>query len=248
VSPVGGPLGSRLEAAFGRAEPRHFEWQTAHPIVSRHERKLVRSAFLPLGTRILDAGCAEGATLFHLGDPVGATGLDLFEEKLAFARSRVKNAEFVQGSLYALPFADGAFDQVIVRDVVHHLDEPARAFAEIARVLAPGGRVDVLEPCRNNPLILIHGLVKPEERGELRSDVPFLERLLAQHFQVDGCQRYQPLPLHRLLYHPGLGKAALRPGSAASEVIGALERELERVVPRVCWAYVRVRALRRRLV
>lgn len=248
MSTGGGPLGARLRAAFGRAEPRHFEWQTAHPIVSRHERELVRSAFMPLGARILDAGCAEGATLFHLGDPAGAVGLDLFEEKLDFARAHLKNARFVKGSLYELPFADGAFDQVIVRDVIHHLDEPERGIAEIARVLAPGGRVDVLEPCRNNPLILLHGLLKPEERGELRSDAPFLRRLLTNHFEIDGCHRYQPLPLHRMLYHPGLGKAALRPGSAASEVLGAVERELERVVPRVCWAYVHVRARRRALV
>ncbi len=248
MSPVRRPLEDKLEGAFGRAAPRHFEWQTAHPIVSRHERTLVRRAFLPLGKRVLDAGCAEGATLFHLGDPAGATGLDLFEDKLAFARTQVKNAKFVQGSLYALPFDDGAFDHVIVRDVVHHLDQPERAFAEISRVLVPGGRVDVLEPCRNNPLILLHGLLKPEERGELRSDMPFLERLLANAFELEDHHRYQPLPIHRVLYHPGLGKAVLRPGSAASELLGAVERELERVVPRVCWAYVHVRALRRRLV
>lgn len=239
---AGGSLGARLEAAFGRAEPRHFEWQTAHPIVSRHERDLVRRAFMPLGTRILDAGCAEGATLFHLGDPAGATGLDLFEEKLTFARAHVKNAQFVQGSLYALPFADGAFDQVIVRDVIHHLDEPERAVAELARVLAPGGRVDVLEPCRNNPLILVHALLKPEERGELRSDAPFLERLLARELTVEKRERLQPLPLHRLAYHPGLGRAALRPGSLIGELLATLERGSGRFLPRACWAYVHVRA------
>lgn len=244
----GGRLGARLEAAFGRADPRHFEWQTTHPIVAHHERQLTRRAFMPLGSRVLDAGCAEGATLFHLGDPVGAVGLDLFEDKLAFARTRLKNARFVAGSLYELPFDDGAFDHVIVRDVVHHLDEPERGMAEVARVLAPGGRVDILEPCRNNPLILLHALLLPEERGELRSDGPFLERLVRPRFELERCERYQPLPLHRLFHHPGLGKAALRPGGTAGELLGALERELERVVPRVCWAYVHVRAHKRALV
>ncbi|MBL8744415.1 MAG: class I SAM-dependent methyltransferase [Myxococcales bacterium] len=247
MSAAGRSLEAALEGAFGHAEPGHYEWQTGHPIVSRHERALVRSAFLPLGSRVLDAGCAEGATLFHLGDPPGSVGLDLFDEKLDFARTQVKNARFVKGSLYELPFEDGAFDHVIVRDVIHHLDEPERAVTEIARVLTPDGRGDVLEPCRNNPLIFLHGLLKREERGELRSDAPFLRALLAERFVVVGCERHQPLPLHRLLYHPGLGRVALRPGSALSELAGAVERELERVIPRPAWAYVHVRATRRAL-
>lgn len=236
------PLEERLEGAFGRAEPRHFEWQTAHPIVGREEAALVQRAFLPLGERVLDVGCAEGATLFHLGDPYGAIGVDLFEPKLVFARSVVKNAIFMQGSIYELPFPKGQFDHVIVRDVIHHLDEPERAITELARVLSPDGRIDILEPCRNNPLILLHALVRREERGELRSNAHFLRWLLEPEFELTTIERYQPLPLHRLFFHPGLGKRALTPKGTASNVLGSIERALERVMPRPLWAYVHARA------
>jgi len=45
-----------------------------------------------------------------------------------------------------LPFAAGAFDAVLALDVLHHLAEPARFFAECVRVLRPEGRIAVVEP------------------------------------------------------------------------------------------------------
>src|SRR5262245_53214059 len=69
-----------LREAFGTAAPVHYTWRTQGAFVADEERELVRAAFLPLGRRVLDLGCGEGATLFHLDEPEGALGLDLFEE------------------------------------------------------------------------------------------------------------------------------------------------------------------------
>jgi SAM-dependent methyltransferase len=60
----------------------------------------------------------------------------------------------VCGSLYALPFADKSFDLVTCNVVMEHLDEPRRAVAEIARVLAPGGAVVI-----NTPNLLNYGVM-----------------------------------------------------------------------------------------
>lgn len=232
-----------LEAAFGQAAPEHLDWQTANPYVAERERELVRAAFLPLGERVLDLGCAEGATLIHLdAGALPCTGVDLFEPKLEVARRRLPGCRFVAGSAYALPFEDASFDHVLVRDVVHHLEEPERAVDEIARVLAPGGRVDVLEPCRYNPLIALHALTQPAERGELRSTGPFLQRLLARRFRVASVTRHQALPIHRLVFHPSFGwpRAAARPAVRAT--VDAFERLASRVVPAFAWAYLHVRA------
>ena len=57
--------------AYGKAAPEHFEWQTKGAYVGDQERALVAAAFLPLSGRVLDLGCGEGATLFHLGEPEG---------------------------------------------------------------------------------------------------------------------------------------------------------------------------------
>src|SRR5688572_22971740 len=97
--------GQVLESAFGKAAPEHYDWQTAAPGVAEHERDLVKAAFEPLGQRVLDLGCGEGATLLHLGEPVGATGLDLFPDKIEFAKQRLPRCQFVAGSVYELPFA-----------------------------------------------------------------------------------------------------------------------------------------------
>jgi SAM-dependent methyltransferase len=233
-----------LEGAFGRAAPIHYAWQTEGPYIAERERELVRGAFFPLGERVLDVGCGEGATLFHLGEPEGATGLDLFEDKVAFARERLPRCRFVAGSAYDLPFADGAFDHVVARDVVHHLDRPARFIEECARVLSPGGRLDLLEPSRSNPLVFAHALLIPVERGELRSTLGYLVGLVSSHFRVEGTERFQPLPLHRIVFHPDLGSRRLGESAAARFVVGAVESAARFLLPDALWAYLHVRAIK----
>lgn len=236
---------AHLGGAFGHAAPAHYAWQTEHAYVASRERDLVREAFLPLAGRVLDVGCGEGATLHHLGEPNGATGVDLFEEKIAFARSRLPACRFVVGSAYELPFPDGAFQHLLVRDLVHHLDEPARFVDECARVLEPGGRIDVLEPSRNNPMILAHGLLVPVERGELRSTLRRIARLFESRFRIVATDRQQALPIHRIVFHPDF-RFSLPAGGWIGRAVGAAERGAARLMPRWTWAYLHIRAIRNR--
>ena len=231
-----------LEAAFGDAAPDHFDWQTRSPGVAENERELCERAFLPLKGRVLDLGCGEGATLYHLGGPAGAVGVDLFPKKIAFAQQALPKCRFVAASVYELPFESGSFDQLIVRDVIHHLEKPAAFVDECARVLAPGGRIDVLEPCRYNPLIVVHALLNEAERGELRSTPSFLQALLARRFRVAGVQRLQPLPLHRVVFHPSLGRPQLGQLPWVRKSVSTLEQAAGLLLPRLTWAYVHVRA------
>jgi SAM-dependent methyltransferase len=239
-------LSDALEEAFGEASPEHFAWQTTGPGIAERERALLASAFLPLGERVLDLGCGEGATLFHLGAPKGATGVDLFEAKVEFARSRMPGCRFEQASVYELPFADASFDHLLVRDLIHHLETPERFIAECARVCAPGGRIDVLEPSRYNPLIVAHALMNPVERGELRSTLRFLRRILAGLFSPIAEQTLQALPVHRLVYHPELGRPTLARHPLVRALVDGTERLAEAVMPRQARAYLHVRALRSR--
>ena len=231
-----------LEEAFGKAEPEHFAWQTSSPFVAERERDLVRAAFLPLGDRVLDVGCGEGATLMHLDGPRGATGVDLFEEKLAFARQKLKECKFEIGSATALPFPDASFDHVIVRDLIHHVEDAAAVARECHRVLVKGGRVDVLEPCGRNPLIALHALTTPVERGELRSTERFLTSLFSSDFDIERIDRYQALPIHRLVFHPKLGAPDLGSRALVRLLVDGFERVAERVIPRAAWAYIHIRA------
>src|SRR5262249_13209650 len=69
---------------------------------------------------------------------------DLTPEMLAKARDRcaqagLTNVTFQEGSATDLPFAPESFDGLVTRLAIHHLGDPRRAFAEMFRVLRPGG-------------------------------------------------------------------------------------------------------------
>lgn len=231
-----------LRASFGHADEAHFAWQTKNPFISKAERKLVRSAFLPLGARVLDVGCGQGATFVHLEAGEGAVGVDLFEDKVRFARQHLPSCTFHVASASALPFPGGSFDQVIFRDVIHHLPAPEEAIREARRVLVPGGRIDLLEPCRYSPLILAHALTHTVERGALRSTERYLERLLAPQFNVEHVEKLQPFSIHRVVFHPKMGHPALADRALARSLVTAFERAAGLFLPRFVWAYIHVRA------
>ncbi len=233
-----------LVDAFDHPDPVYFAWQTSAAYVAEQERALVREAFLPLGRRVLDLGCGQGATLRHAGAGSQAVGVDLFASRVRFAAGEVPGPAFLVGSGERLPFADGAFDHVVIRDVIHHLDDAPAVLAECRRVLCAGGRLDVLEPCAANPLIALQALTRPVERGELRSTERALRSLLEASFRVEQVRRLQALPLHRVVLHPGMGWPALGTFGMARRLIAAAERAGELLLPRFSWAYIHLRAYR----
>jgi ubiquinone/menaquinone biosynthesis C-methylase UbiE len=95
----------------------------------------------------LDVACGPGSVVVAFAGRVRqAVGLDATEAMLDEARrlaaaSGVANVAWHRGDAYALPFADGAFDIVSCRYAFHHMQEPARALAEMIRVCRPGGRI-----------------------------------------------------------------------------------------------------------
>jgi ubiquinone/menaquinone biosynthesis C-methylase UbiE len=94
----------------------------------------------------IDVGCGNGAFTQELVKrcaPSDVVGLDPSEAQLAFARSRCKPllTQFHQGSAMALPFPDSRFDAAIMALVIFFVPDPAKAVAEMARVVSPGGTV-----------------------------------------------------------------------------------------------------------
>lgn len=113
--------------------------------------RLVGEAFLdwldvPKGLRWLDVGCGNGAfteELIARCAPASVIAIDPSDDQLAYARTRpgAKMAEFRVGDAQVLPFADGSFDVAIMALVISFLADPAKAVAEMARVVRPGGWV-----------------------------------------------------------------------------------------------------------
>ena len=108
---------------------------------------LVEAAQPRAGDVALDVACGPGTVVAAFAARVSrAVGLDATEAMLAqarklAARSALRNVEWRQGDVYALPFAGGAFDIVSCRFALHHFEAPARAFAEMVRVCGSGGRI-----------------------------------------------------------------------------------------------------------
>jgi ubiquinone/menaquinone biosynthesis C-methylase UbiE len=96
---------------------------------------------------VLDLACGPGiltAAIAKLAREVVA--FDLTPEMLKKASERcskagLANVSFREGSVAEMPFANGSFDAVMTRLSVHHFDQPARAIAEIFRVLRPSGKL-----------------------------------------------------------------------------------------------------------
>ena len=97
------------------------------------------------GDRVVDVGCGTGAVLERFGSGAVAVGIDDHEEALAFAR-RKSGARLARADARALPFRTGSVDRLFLLDVAEHVSEDERVFAEVRRVLAPGGLAVVHVP------------------------------------------------------------------------------------------------------
>jgi ubiquinone/menaquinone biosynthesis C-methylase UbiE/DNA-binding transcriptional ArsR family regulator len=96
---------------------------------------------------IADLGTGTGRIL-ELVAPLGrrVAGYDINRNMLSYARAKlaargIANAQLRQGDIFSIDLAEASADAVIIHQVLHFLDDPAKAVAEAARILKPGGRL-----------------------------------------------------------------------------------------------------------
>jgi arsenite methyltransferase len=148
----------------------------------------VAVAELRAGETVLDLGSGGGIDVLLSAQRVGpsgrAIGVDMTDEMLALARRNAAdagatNVEFVKGTIENLPLESDAVDVVISNCVINLAADKPAVFAEIARVLRPGGRVGVSD-------IVADDLLSPAQRAERGSYVGCIAGALSFREYRDG--------------------------------------------------------------
>jgi SAM-dependent methyltransferase len=133
------------------------------------------------GRRVLEVGCGMGthaAMLIRAG--AAYTGVDLTERAIEMTRRRLEvfalEGEVQQADAERLPFEDANFDSVWSWGVIHHSSSFDRCFAEIERVLKPGGRLMLM--VYHHPslfyflyCVLARGIIRGELRHSSAEDI-----------------------------------------------------------------------------
>ena len=156
------------------------------------------------GVTVLDYGCGNGEfsmVLARRGAHV--LGIDISPKLIEQARACAAKLgcdgsapEFVVGDAHHTPFADAMFDYVVGNGALHHLDLE-KAFAEIARVLKPGGKAVFLEPMYHHPLLWMLRRLTPkthtaDERPLSLADIERARKWFPacrhrEHFLIAAC-------------------------------------------------------------
>ena len=112
----------------------------------KSNRAAVEYASLSEADRFLDVGCGLGAALEHAA-ATGAevAGIDPSPSMVKRASKRVPAADVKQGSAEAIPFPDDHFTVVVNISSFHHWADRETGLKESLRVLAPGGRLHIVE-------------------------------------------------------------------------------------------------------
>jgi SAM-dependent methyltransferase len=154
-------------------------------------------------TRVADVGCGTGTVARWIAERIGPAGsvdaIDVAAEQVEVARSMASPAgagviEYHVGSAYELPLPRESFDLVFCRLVLCHLQDPARAVAQMASLLTDGGRLvlvdmDMQTTCTMPP--------STHYRTVLQEVVPVIEAKLGVDYAIG-------VRLHELMLAAGL--------------------------------------------
>ena len=166
------PSEARPARACGAPEPDHAGQHDARRFATEHDDKVelgvpslvwgpgqarrisLIACRIPLAQRrILDIGCGVGEYVRHLRAlPASVVGIDVDVQRVrAGAHGGDGVPDLLVGAAEALPFAAGAFDVVLLNEVIEHVQDDRATLEEALRILPPGGHIVIYAPNRLFP-------------------------------------------------------------------------------------------------
>jgi SAM-dependent methyltransferase len=168
-------MGSVSYRSFTGTGAENYERWFVPSIATPVSAQLLRTADLRPGERVLDVACGTGVIARAAAERVGPSGtvtaIDLAPDMIDVAKATPAPAgtpiEWHVGDAATLPFDDGAYDAVLCQMGLMFMEDRAGALAEMARVLAPGGRLVVNTP------------------GTIQPVFEHMERAIVEHVSAD---------------------------------------------------------------
>ena len=145
---------ARLDAAERYFQQAASEWEKLRSLHVEDldvERALCEQVEREMPETLLDIGTGTGRILEILAPFLNSgEGVDLSPEMLSVARTNLdkpglEHCRVRQGNMYHLPYEDTSFDYVTLHQVLHYAGQPTDVFAEISRVLRPGGTAVIID-------------------------------------------------------------------------------------------------------
>jgi SAM-dependent methyltransferase len=182
---IGAKVLSRLAARLGRSMPcpAALSWAMDNPFRRRFKYLTLERVGIQPGERVLELGPGPGAFTVDAARRVGPGGrliaVDIQPKMIAQVKARVReaglgNVETHVRSAYDLPVEDRSVDRAFLITVLPEIPDPARALAELRRVLKPGGVLSITEeftdpdyrfPCETLRTVEAAGFYRESRRG-----------------------------------------------------------------------------------
>jgi SAM-dependent methyltransferase len=131
-----------VAAGYDRLADTYLEWGRQVTVDPRERMLAAFTSRLPDGARVLDLGCGAGLPSTRaLAKHFQVVGVDISPVQLELARRNVPGAEFIEGDITDVEFADSTFDGVAAFYAISHVprEEHRQLFTDVFRWLVPGG-------------------------------------------------------------------------------------------------------------
>ena len=162
---------------------------------------------------ILDCGCGEGfylMVLHELFPHIKIYGLDHDPQLIEKAKTWIgpsENVYLFEGSIYNMPYDDDHFDNIILSEVLEHLQDEELALKEVKRVLRPGGTLVVTVPNHNYPFFWdpLNWLREHLGFGHFSPDSGFFGGIWSKHLRL-----YSPEEIKNVVSNSGFNIESIK--------------------------------------